>query len=78
MGTSPSKPTTHSATAIFGGMPKGIDAHLDRMTESQRQRVLLHVNKIADSMNRTGLSVLNFKGVRSDGGKFKITSTVAC
>ena len=41
-----------SPIAIFGGLPHGLEAHLDRMSAVQRQRVLLHLNKISDSCFR--------------------------
>ena len=43
---------TSSPVGIFGGLPKGLDSRLDEVSEIQRQRALLRINKVADSCFR--------------------------
>ena len=55
MGASGSRgvaPDPKSPIAIFGGLPKGLEARLDNMSAVQRQRTLLQLNKVADSCFR--------------------------
>ena len=37
---------------VFGGLPRGLDAHLDAMSTVQQKNALLRVNQVADSCFR--------------------------
>lgn len=62
MGQSSSKPTEKNGVlSVFGGLhKKGLEAHMDAMTDVQKRRVLLHVNKMADSCFRECITDLSF------------------
>lgn len=54
-----------AVTAVFGGLPNGLDAHLLAMGVVQQRRALLRVNRIADSCFReccTDMSLTKYLG----------------
>ena len=58
-------PPINSKVAIFGGLPKGLESKLDEMTVVQQRKVLLNVNKVADSCFReccTDFSLTKYLG----------------
>ena len=76
MGGSQSTPAATNATSLFGGVPKGINAHLDDMSEVQQRRVLLHVNKLADSCFRECCTDFGFTKNLGSGEKDCLNSCV--
>ena len=63
MGQSSSRPSAPPASILnaFGGQhKKGLEGHLDALSDVQKRRVLLHVNKFADSCFRECVTDMAF------------------